>query len=116
MNTTTTTSPADIDTARDAGYQSGHNAGTWVAINSNLDAMRILQGYEDGWPEIMDLCPSPLSGEWGGESIPELSAEHGIDLWDDAIADTFEGAFNDGFWDEVTRAARYQVTGESDLA
>jgi hypothetical protein len=36
---------------------------------------------------------APLSGEWAGESIPELSATYGIDLWDEDNQDEFEVGF-----------------------
>ena len=41
----------------------------------------------DGWN-------GPLSGEWGGRSIPELSRRYGIDLEDGETAEAFEG----GYW------------------
>ena len=41
-----------------------------------------------GWRE------SPLSGEWAGESILELSREYGIDLSDGDNADDFEDGFD----------------------
>lgn len=36
---------------------------------------------------------APLSGEWAGESMTELSLEYGIDLHDPDIADLFEQGF-----------------------
>ncbi len=36
---------------------------------------------------------APLSGEWGGESIPELSEQYGIDLFDTDNGDLFEQGF-----------------------
>lgn len=95
----------DADTA---GHERGKAAGSWVLDgNSTTDAAyRILEGLEDGDPEIFDMMPSPLSGEWAGESIPELSAEYGIDLEDDTLASAFEAGFADGWSAEVTRSAR----------
>ena len=37
---------------------------------------------------------APLSGEWAGESIPELSSTYNVDLADSWLADQFE----DGYW------------------
>ncbi len=91
-----------------AGYEHGSNAGSWVIDgNTSRDsATRILKGIEDGDPEIMDMQPSPLSGEWAGESISELSAQYGVDLSDDDKASDFEQGFSDGYWNEVERTAR----------
>lgn len=36
----------------------------------------------------------PLSGEWAGESIPELSALYGVDLANSELADCFEEGFS----------------------
>jgi len=36
---------------------------------------------------------APLSGEFGGESIPELSDFYGLDLTDRELADAFEEGF-----------------------
>lgn len=41
-----------------------------------------------GWRE------SPLSGEWAGESMPEIGERYGIDLDDPFVADDFE----EGYW------------------
>ena len=35
----------------------------------------------------------PLSGEWAGESMTELSADYSLDLFDDDIATLFEEGF-----------------------
>lgn len=36
---------------------------------------------------------APLSGEWAGESIPELSERYDLDLYDDYFASAFEDGF-----------------------
>lgn len=89
-----------------AGYEHGKAAGSWVFDgNSSEESIRlVLKGYEDGDPAVMDMCPCPLSGEWAGESIPELSDRFGIDLSDDDNATEFEDGFSTGYWDEVCRA------------
>lgn len=69
--------PASVDPVQEAasrGHDAGSAAGSWV-IDGNTTretALHILRGYEDGDPEIMDMMPAPLSGEWAGESITEL--------------------------------------------
>ena len=44
--------------------------------------------------EAVGYREAPLSGEWAGESMGELSTQYGIDLSDCEVADCFE----DGFW------------------
>ncbi len=45
--------------------------------------------YRDvGWRD------APLSGEWAGESMPEIGERYGIDLSDSDNADDFEA----GYW------------------
>ncbi len=98
----------DVVSAEAYGTERGKAAGAWVLDgNSPVETARlILQGIEDADPEIMDMQPAPLSGEWAGESIPELSAEYGIDLEDPEIADAFETGYSEGYWAEVESSAR----------
>ena len=89
------------------GYEAGKAAGSWVldGNSSTETAARILQGYDDGDPEIMDMQPAPLSGENAGDSMVELLGdEH---TFEDAEA--FENGFGEGFWDEVRSSARALV-------
>lgn len=46
------------------------------------------------WYELVGYREYPLSGEWAGESIPELSDRLGVDLRDWVVQDDFEY----GFW------------------
>ena len=89
------------------GYEAGRAAGSWV-IDGNTSretCERILQGYEDGDPEIMDMQPSPLSGEWADESIPEIFGK-----WPtDQQMQDYEDGYSRGFWREVLHSARVQV-------
>lgn len=94
-------------TPHEIGHEAGVAAGSWV-IDGNTNeatAKAILQGIEDGDPEIMDIQPAPLSGEWAGESVGELSDKFGINLHDAETADAFEAGFSEGFWHEVERTA-----------
>ena len=52
-------------------------------------------GYDWGQAEP-NRTSEPLSGEWAGESIPELSRAYGLDLHDSDIADSFEAGFYAG--------------------
>ncbi len=98
--------------AYQAGHERGQSSGTWVIDGNTSEdhARRLLKGIEDGDPEILDMAPNPLSGEWAGESIPELSNQYEIDLTDDENATEFEQGFNDGFWSEVETSTR-KATG-----
>lgn len=89
----------------------GSAAGSWVLDgNSTVEtARRIIDGYNDGDPEIMDLQPAALSGEWAGESMVEL----GLEGADDELLDAYEEAYGAAFWYEVIRNAK-QYVGEDD--
>lgn len=104
----------DDSQAYQIGFEHGKERGSWV-IDGNTTtetARAILEGIDNGDPEIMDMEPAPLSGEWAGESIPELSDRLGLNLEDDNVASEFETGYSVGFWHEVTRAANY-ITEES---
>lgn len=95
------------------GYAAGKAAGSWV-IDGSTDtetARRLLEGIEAGDPEIMDLQPAPLSGEWAGESMRELL---GADEENEEAADAYEAGYEEGFWGEVTRAATVIVGDPED--
>lgn len=101
--------------AEETGREAGAAAGSWVIDgNTSADTARaILAGYEEGDPEIMDMQPSPLSGEWAGESISELNAQYGLRLDVDTIADAFESAYSEAYWDTVQGAAAACATDGS---
>lgn len=105
---TETSDTISVTEAHSAGYDRGQTSGSWVIDGNTSEdhARRLLAGITDGDPEIMDMAPAPLSGEWAGESIPELSDEYGIDLTDETNADEFEQGFSEGFWDEVETSAK----------
>jgi hypothetical protein len=90
-----------------AGYEHGKSAGSWVIDGNTSEdaAKKVLRGFADGDPAIMDMCRCPLSGEWAGESISELSSRFGIDLDDDDNASQFEDGFYQGYWDAVIELA-----------
>ena len=90
------------------GHAAGKAAGSWT-VDGNTSAetcARILRGIEEGDPEVMDMRPAPLSGEHAGESIPELFGYRPRDAW----LSLYEEGYTEGFWQEVERAARYQVS------
>lgn len=90
-------------------YDAGHAAGTsragWVDIADERVARNIIEGIDNGDPEVLDALepPSPLSGEYAGESMPELL---GAD-YEDADADDYERGYSEGYWHELERRAHY---------
>lgn len=99
-----------------AGTYAGTAAGSWV-IDGNTTtetARNILQGIEDGDPQVMDMQPAPLSGEWADNPVvDEVLALVGMDYDNDAADDMlaiYETAFGTAYWAEVQRAAHGIVT------
>lgn len=95
------------NSAHESGYSFGKARGSWV-IDGNTDpkyAQRILDGYNEGDPEIMDMMPAPLNGEWAGASIPELIEEFDCNLWDSEVADQFESGYAKGYWEAILAVA-----------
>ena len=64
------------------------------------------KAYKAGadWFQSVGHREAPLSGEWSGESMPEIGDWYGIDLSDSGVADDFE----DGFY---TMSERFVVVG-----
>lgn len=104
------------NSARRQGIADGKGVGSWVIDGNTSEetARRILQGLEDGDPEIIDGLPSgPLSGEWADGLLPrDVLGWYGL-LEDDDEADdvlrAYEDGWSEGMVDEVERAARALV-------
>ena len=103
--------------AEKLGRERGRADAGWVEIHSG-NAAAILQGIEDGDPETLDMMPAPLSGEYAGESIPELMEESGLDRDEiteqgpeavDDWCDAYEAAFSYAYWNEIGRTCRYHI-------
>src|SRR5579859_7892445 len=96
------------------GRLRGQAAGSWVldGNSSQESARKLLQGWEDGDPEVMDIQPSPLSGEYADDPTQQsLLRELGYkeaDFPDEAddIATAYEQAYGEGSWEEVRSHAR----------
>lgn len=70
----------------------------------------ILTGYEDGDCQVYVLCPNPLSGEWAGESIPEIfGLKIGEDYPSDEELAEFEEGFSQGFWLKLIANCQYML-------
>lgn len=105
--------------AVEIGYEYGRAAGSWViGGNTSIDTViAIAKGYEDGDPQIMDMEPSPLSGEWADDpSIEDILYEIGVDGStadaSDDLLDEFQIAYSDAFWSEVMRVANVHMQPE----
>jgi hypothetical protein len=115
--------PLDAITAETErqGEVDGRAAGSWLIDGNSTQetAWRLLQGIEDGDPEVLDSVPSaPLSGEWAdGLLSRDLLAEYGLNEDDDAADDVltaYESGFARGVADEVERAALAMLPEGSD--
>jgi len=87
------------------GTDAGTVAGSWFEITSPEAAVKVLAGIEDCDPEIMDLMPAPLSGEWAGGSLAELGLEGATD---EELTD-YEMAYSDAYWATVADIAKNQL-------
>lgn len=106
--------------AAEIGRKHGHSAATWV-FDGNTPRetyAHVLKGIEGGDPLVLDAYRVPdLSGEYMSDSYSErdLAEEIGIDPDGepaklDKAADAYRFAAGQAFWDEVERAARYQLS------
>jgi hypothetical protein len=103
--------------ARIIGTEHGRIAAGWWEQNAiggratrvdRLAVQRIIDGIEDGDPEILDSIPhANLSGEWAdGYSSQDLQDELGYSSDDCWECDEYELAFNDAVESEVSRLCR----------
>jgi hypothetical protein len=109
----------NLEEACTRGHDAGYAAGTWMTDGNTTDQTYrfLLTGLETGDPEVLDMMPSPLSGEWAGESIQELLGDlledGGDDDADTATNEEIFAAYEEGFqvgWEhEIVRACRYQL-------
>jgi hypothetical protein len=101
------------ETARQLGRDEGTARASWYFDGSTTREtyQRVLQGIEEGDPEILDDFPgSPLSGEWAGDPLPnDVLASLDVDPDDAAVDDlltAYEQGFTDAVAEEIERAAR----------
>lgn len=121
--------------ARAEGAERGRNAAEWYAQDTfggrvtrgaDAAARKVLQGIDDGDPEIWDTLPVPdLSGEWadllnGSQLVSDAVEAAGIDeetedvnsLFAD-VCDAYENAFHDSVVATIARYAK-NTLGEID--
>lgn len=97
-----------LQEAYQMGRQAAYNAASWIEA-SEEGARKLLEGLEDGDPEVWDFLPETpnLSGEWADDPTPARLAEDltGLELTGsdadseliDAIADEFERGVSEHF-------------------
>ena len=111
----TTTLNDALAYAQELGYEHGNASGSWVEFRSEASARSFIAGYEDGDPEVMDMEPSPLSGEFAGEPTPKSILEE-CDYEEsrpgaDSVLSTYEQSFHDAWWQEALKTARAALPG-----
>jgi hypothetical protein len=105
------------------GSEYGKAQGSWVVDPNTPIASchKIIDGYNDGDPEVMDLCPSPLSGEFADAPTTlsifrELGIDHAFDencqMCEDEkieVLDEYEAGFVEKWWETVLHAAHVNI-------
>jgi hypothetical protein len=92
---------AEAEAMRKLGSEHGRAAASWLlnGDSSEADARRLLDGIEEGDPEVLDALPNPPSGEWAGDPTAEdLIREAGLDVPEEpeAVEELWQ-AYSDGF-------------------
>lgn len=102
--------------ARKLGRVHGRQAASWKFDGNTTDATyrAVLRGIEGYDAAILDTFrpPSWLSGEWAGESIPELlgQAETARELDRlEGVESAYEQAAEHAYWHELELTARANV-------
>jgi hypothetical protein len=102
------------------GAEHGKNAASWV-FDGNTDRetyARVLKGIEEGDPAVLAAHNVPsLSAEYMSEGYGERDLAEELDIDPDgetekldSAAEAYRLAAGQAFWDEVERAARYQLS------
>lgn len=100
-----------IDTATERGRNS---AGNQFDGNTKTEVFQDIWNYLKGEYEPMwieSIYPTPLSGEWAGESISELFyglVDNPSSPTDEEL-DIYEQAFCEAYWAEIERWVRYML-------
>lgn len=75
----------------------------WMQKEERIStADRILNSIEDSDPMVMDMCRSPLSGEWAGESLEEIFGR----VPSESMVENYETGFSDGFFGQLAKMAK----------
>jgi hypothetical protein len=93
------------------GFADGHAAATWFTPQDDESARRILRGFDEGDPEVLDELPAPrLGGEWANEPTWEnILHDEGIEHGDDGrpeLLDAYCYAYQCAVERELVRSCR----------
>jgi hypothetical protein len=93
------------------GYRDGHAAATWVELEDEDAARRILSMLDEGDPEVYDYLPSPrLGGEYADEPTwQDILEDEDCEDSDDGrpeLLNAYEYAYACAVEREVVRACR----------
>jgi len=69
---------------------------TWDLDSDSLEYQELYMAARNAgrdWYNLVGDREFPLSGEWAGESIPEIGNRYDLDLFDPDLADAFEEGF-----------------------
>lgn len=86
------------------GRRRGAACGSWLVDGNTSEEMlrAIIAGYDEGDPQIFEMMPSPLSGEYAGGSIAEIfGLKIGQDWPADEDLEEYEMGFAEGFWERA---------------
>jgi hypothetical protein len=102
---------SERDRVEARGYADGHAAATWVEVPDEETARKILAGFSEGDPEVLDALPAPrLGGEYADDPTwSDVLREEGCDDSDDGrpeLFDAYAWAFSCASEREVIRACR----------
>ncbi len=105
-----------IEEAVARGRRAGKNAASWCFDGNTTEHTyrTIARQMEEGDPALGDHITTPewLSGQWAGESIPELLGdllpEDNNDLAQE-IEDAYCNAADGAFWAEIERTVNFQL-------
>lgn len=99
------------------GAEHGRKSGSWVidGNTSNAFAEKVITGYDDKDPEVMDMCPNPLSGEFSDDpTVADVLIGLGLRSWDeraDDMIDAYEDAYQIAWWETVIQACYAMLPG-----
>ena len=108
-----------IAEATSRGSRAGKSAASWCFDGNTTQTTyrRMAQMIEDGDPALDNHITTPewLSGQWAGESIPELLGDILPEEEDEdgeqhnEIYDAYCNAADEAFWAEIERTIRFQL-------
>jgi hypothetical protein len=97
------------------GRRAGQAAGTWaIAANTSVNTARaLLRGIDEGDPAVLDTMPDPHDDESSHEGVLLDLGVHPEGDDADRVLESYRVGFDYGYWAEVERAAREQLTSQA---